>query len=223
MQYIVKINSLKTVEELENAWKTSDYIQLLKLFGYAEADQVNEKELKDYLYMAIADYETNEAAAIVLEYKLSEALVEGQIYNLSHEMTREKVAENYSDIFLHQALFNTNQLLYKAYNGKFPLTKATIITFELQGEEAIEITKDIVLQALSAGLSDSNLLHRLFEEQLEGKVAFPEADGIIWNLQSKGNATYQITTSEKWIKKDDFKEMQFEATVTPFEEEVDED
>ncbi|NCT18996.1 MAG: hypothetical protein COZ75_12190 [Flavobacteriaceae bacterium CG_4_8_14_3_um_filter_34_10] len=223
MQYIVKINSLKTVEELENAWKTSDYIQLLKLFGYAEADQVNEKELKDYLYMAIADYETNEAAAIVLEYKLSEALVEGQIDNLSHEMTREKVAENYSDIFLHQALFNTNQLLYKAYNGKFPLTKATIITFELQGEEAIEITKDIVLQALSAGLSDSNLLHRLFEEQLEGKVAFPEADGIIWNLQSKGNATYQITTSEKWIKKDDFKEMQFEATVTPFEEEVDED
>jgi len=223
MQYIVKINSLKTVEELENAWKTSDYIQLLKLFGYAEADQVNEKELKDYLYMAIADYETNEAAAIVLEYKLSEALVEGQIDNLSHEMTREKVAENYSDIFLHQALFNTNQLLYKAYNGKFPLTKATIITFELQGEEAIEITKDIVLQALSAGLSDSNLLHRLFEEQLEGKVTFPEADGIIWNLQSKGNATYQITTSEKWIKKDDFKEMQFEATVTPFEEEVDED
>lgn len=223
MQYTVKINSLKTVEELENAWKTSDYIQLLQLFGYAEADQVKENELKDYLYMAIADYETNEAAAIVLEYKLSEVLVEGQIDNLSHEMTREKVAENYSDIFLHQALFNANQLLYKAYNGKFPVTKATIITFELQGDEAIEVTNEVVLQALSAGLSDSNLLHRLFEEQLEGKAAFPEADGIIWNLQSQGNATYVITTSEKWIKKDDFKEMQFEATVTPFEEEVDED
>ncbi|PKP26564.1 MAG: hypothetical protein CVU03_03235 [Bacteroidetes bacterium HGW-Bacteroidetes-2] len=223
MQYTIKINSLKAVDELENAWKDSDYTILLKLFGYAEAEQINKNEIKDYLYMAIADYEPNEAAALVLEYKLSEELVEGQIDNLSHEMTREKVSENYSDIFLHQALFNVNQLLYKAYNGKFPLTKATIINFEIQGDEATEISKEIAVQALSAGLSSSNLLHRLLEDQLQGKTAFPEAEGIIWNLQSKGNGTYVITTSEKWIKKEDFKEMQFEASVTSYEEEVDVD
>ena len=52
--------------------------------------------------MAIADFEPTDAAAIVLDYKLSEVLAEGQIHNLSHEMLREKVSENYSDIFIHK-------------------------------------------------------------------------------------------------------------------------
>ncbi|MBQ0740794.1 hypothetical protein J9332_41620, partial [Aquimarina celericrescens] len=78
------------------------------------------------LFMAIPDFEPNEAASIVLTYKLSDQLNEGQIHSISHEMTNDKVAEEYPEPNLHYDLFNINQLLYKAYNGTFPNTEATL-------------------------------------------------------------------------------------------------
>jgi hypothetical protein len=43
--------------------------------------------------MAISDYEPNEAAEIVLAYKLGEELNEGQIEQISHNMLIDKVCE----------------------------------------------------------------------------------------------------------------------------------
>lgn len=168
--------------------------------------------------MAIADFEPTDAAAIVLDYKLSDVLNEGQIVNLSHEMMREKVSENYSDIYIHKLLFNVNQLLYKAYNGKFPNCKANVVEFEMRDEkdEASEITKELVLKALGTSLSESNLIIRLFKKPLDGNASFPEAEGIIWDLQNKGNFQYSMTTSAKWLSKDDFENLEYECMAEPF-------
>ena len=218
MKFNIKINSIKLVDELDGSWDSSDFAALLNKFDYADADKLKTDELKDFLFMAISDFEPDEAAAIVLDYRLSDVLTEGQIHNLSHEMTREKVSENYSDIFIHRTLFDINQLLYKAYNGKFPKAVANIITFGMVADqpEETEITKGIVLQAFSTGLSERNLINRLFKDQLEGKVLFPEAEGILWDLQNKGNAQYVVTTSEKWLNKEDFTNLEFKCDVTPF-------
>jgi len=218
MKYALKINTIKTVDELEGSWTNGDFAALLTKFDYADADKLKQDELKDFLFMAISDFEPEEAATIVLDYKLSEVLTEGQIHNLSHEMQREKVSENYSDILIHKDLFDANQLLYKAYNGKFPNAVANVIGFEMEADEPeeTEITKEIVLQAFSAGLSERNLIVRLFKDQLDGKVEFAEAEGILWDLQNKGNDQYVVTTSEKWLNKEDFTKMEFKCDVTPF-------
>lgn len=220
MKYSVKINSVKTIDELEGSWNNNDFKELLKRFDYADAEKLKQNELKEYLFMAISDFEPADAAVIVLDYKLSDVLAEGQIENLAHEMLREKVSENYSDIYIHKILFGVNQLLFKAYNGKFPATKATVIEFEMteQPNEETEVTKELALQALNAGFSESNLINRLFKEQLDGNAAFAEAEGIIWELQNLGKAQYTLTTSEKWLTKEDIKNMEFESTVTPFTE-----
>lgn len=220
MKYTVKIINIKTLDELEGSWTNADLKELLKRFDYEDADKLASKELKEYLFMAISDYEPNEAAAVLLDYKLSDVLAEGQIENISHEMLREKVSENYSDIYIHKLLFDINQLLYKAYNGKFPSAKATVVEFEMKEDagEVTELTKELVLQALRTGLSDKNLIGRLFNDQLEGTAPFAEAEGIIWDLQSKGDGQYSLTTSEKWLTKEDFKAVEFESTVTPFAE-----
>lgn len=225
MKYTIVINSIKTINELEGSWTNADYIELLRRFDYPDADKLSPSELKEYLFMAIADFDPNEAAAIVLNYKLSDVLAEGQLLNLSHEMLREKVSENYSDISLHRSLFNVNQLLYKAYNGKFPSAKATVIEFEMREEndEQTEITKELVLKAFKISIGDNNLLKRLFNDQLDGNAPFPEAESIIWDLQNKANFQYLITTSEKWLTKEDFKMMEFECNVIPFNEKSEED
>ena len=196
---------------------------LLKKFEYPDAENVKPEELKDFLLMAITDFEPREAAALMLDYKLSETLNQGQIDNLSQEMLREKVSENYSDIYIHKHLFAINQMLYKAYNGKFPYAKAVIVEFEMKAEnDETEITKELALKALRIGLSESNLINRLFKEQLDGNALFPEAEGILWYLQNKGNSQYIMTTSEKWLNKDDFENMEYECTVNAFKEESEE-
>jgi len=220
MKYLVKITDVKSTDKLEGAWSNDDFKELLVRFEFPDAEQIKTTELKEYLFMAISDYEPNEAAAILLDYKLSDVLNEGQIDNLSHEMLRVKVAETYTDIQLHQDLFNINQLLYEAYNGKFPQLQVNIVQFEITDEHnaPVEITKETALKAVSQGLSENNLLNRLFSDQLEGKAPFPEAEGIVWNLQKKGNNTYSMTISEKWLTQDEFTNLKYECTVEPYED-----
>ncbi len=217
MNFKVKINAVKSIEELEGSWSIDDYTELLKRFDYEDSEKLKPSELKEYLFMAIGDFEPSEAAALLLDYRLSEVLSEGQIGNLSHEMLREKISENYSDIYIHKFFFEINQLLYSAYNGKFPLTKANLVEFELkmENEEETELTKELTLKALSKSLSHSSLLNRLFNEQLESDDSFPEAEGIIWDLQKKGNFQFAVTVSEKWFSKDDFEKLEYECTIIP--------
>jgi hypothetical protein len=215
MKYHIIINNIKTVDELKGTWSNNDMIQLLENFNFSDAAQSNPEELKDLLFMAISDFEPEEAAAIILNYKLSEKLNENQIEQISIEMLEDKISEEYADISLHHELFNINQLLFKAYNGTFPNAKATIIEFEITPNK--EISKEIILKALNASLSGNNVIKRLFSNQLAGKEEFEEAEHIIWDLKANENNSYSLTTSEYWISKDEFNEAEFDAEVIEFE------
>ena len=223
MNFKVTITDIKSTEELENSWSNNDYRNLLELYDYPDAATIKDAELKEYLFMAISDFEPSDAASILLTYKLSEELNEGQIDSLSHEMLLDKISEEYPVIELHVTLFNINQLLYKAYNGTFLNAKATILDFELveTNGDSQEITKEIVLKSLVHGLTPSALLIRLFEEQLKSDTIFTEAEGILWDLKSTGTNSYQLTTSSYWLNKEDFALGEFEAEVFISEEEVD--
>lgn len=217
MTYHLIINSVKTQEELPGYWTNEDYIELLDRFGFPDAKNSKPEELKELLFMAISDFEAPEAAAILLDYKLSEHLNENQIDQMSHDMLLDKISEEYSDISLHHELFNINQLLHQAYNGTFPNAKATIVEFEISPNN--EINKEIVLKALAQTLANNNVIRRLYTEQLEGKQAFDEAEDIIWKLENSKDNQYQLITSEYWISRDEFKDAEFDATITLFEEE----
>jgi len=66
----VKINGVKTVDELEGAWINDDFIELLKRFNYEDVDKVSPKQLRDYLFLSITDFEPNETPAILLDYRI---------------------------------------------------------------------------------------------------------------------------------------------------------
>lgn len=220
MNVQVKIIKIRTVNELGQYWTNDDFIQLLDKLNLPDADKVKPEELKDLLYMAVTDFEPNEAAEIVLTYKLGETLTPGQIQTIAHDMTDEKVAEQYADPSYHHDLFNINQLLYKAYNGTFPNTEASIITIELTDAEggAVEVNTEILTKALSASLSDRSIIKRLYEDQIEGLVDFGDAEKILWRYENKGNNTYEIITSRYWIDKEDIEQDEYEASIKFFEE-----
>jgi hypothetical protein len=222
MNYHIIINSVKSVEELKDAWTSNDFIDLLNRFGFPDAKDSKPEELKELLLMAISDFEPPEAAAILLDYKLSEALNEGQIDQMSHDMLLDKISEEYSDISLHHELYNINQLLYRAYNGTFPSAKATIIEFEISPDK--DIDKEVALKVLDKTLAKNSVIKRLFSNHLAGKEAFDEAEDIVWELDSNGNGSYTLTTSEYWISRDEFTEAEYDVDVVMYEEdEEDED
>jgi len=223
MKFKVAINKFSSVDEVPNAWTNSDYISLLKEFDFDEAESVKPEELREMLFMAISDFEGPDAAEVLLKYKLSDNLNEGQIQQISHDMLEDHVSEEYPEIGLHAALFDINQLLHKAYNGTFPSVKASIIELNIKQSSGgtIDITKEVILKSIKEALSDRCVLKRLLEDQLNGEVAFPEADDIIWQLEFKGEGNYKIVTSDYWITKDDFLESEFEGEVVEYEEEED--
>ena len=215
MKYNIKINSIKTVDEIKDYWTANDYIQLLEKFNFPDAETAKIDTLHELLLMAITDFEPKEAAVIVLDYKLGEHLTEGQIDQISNEMLIDKVCEEYPEIELQYALFNCNQLLYKAFNGTFPCANASLIDCTItpiDADSSIEITKEILLKLFSKGLSDRNILKRLFGEQMDENAPFPEAEGIVWELKTKDNINFNIITSENLLKDADFPALEFEGT-----------
>jgi hypothetical protein len=216
MNYQITIKSANTVDQIEEYWTNEDYIKLLEKFDYPDASDADTASLKELLFMAISDFEPKDAAVILLEYKLSEDLNEGQIQQISNDMLLDKVCEEYPEIGLHSTLFHINQLLYKAYNGKFPNAKATIMEFSitpLEGENDKELTKENGLKLLNNGLSESNLIKRLFDLAMNENAPFPEASAIVWDLTTTDNVNYALTTSEYWLSKDDIIASEFEGVL----------
>ena len=222
MKISVKINGIKYVNEIGDYWSNQDFRELLEKFNFTEVEQINDKELKEMLFMAITDFEPAEAAQILLTHKLGDILSQGQIQAISHEMILDKVAEEYPEPELHFDLFNVNQLLFKAFNGTFPNTEASKIDLEiLHGNEEdreIEITEEVLTKAISNGLSDKSLIKRLYSDQIEGKEAFVDAAKFIWSLKNIVDNKYELITSRYWIEKDDIVQNEFESEVVFFKD-----
>lgn len=222
MKFNIKLNSASTLEEIESYWTNEDYIQLLGLFNFPDAETIKPENLKEMLFMAISDFEPNEAAETVLSYKLSESLNEGQISQISNDMLIDKICEEYPKIDLHYALYNVNQLLFKAYNGTFLNCKATLVDFDIDTPKDFdgEITKEIVLKSFNKGLSDSNIIKRLFAERMTTDKRFEQAEDILWELNHKNENNYTFITSEYWLNKDEIIASEFEGECLMAENEV---
>jgi hypothetical protein len=219
MKYKISIEKVSNVDEIREYWTKEDYIQLLKKFDFPDAEDSDPENLRELLFMAISDFEPSEAAKLVLEYKLGEQLSEGQIEQISNDMLIDTVCEEYPEMELQSTLFHVNQLLFKAFNGKFPSSSATIIHCSITpaNEAAVSnLSEKSVLRLLNDGLSDRNIIKRLFEEQMNGDAEFPEAKNIIWNLEVSENNHFKITTSGNLIKKE-------EVIASEWEKEIEED
>ena len=216
MKYKIEIGNVQTVDEITEYWTKEDYIQLLAMFDYPDAEDSGTDGLRELLFMAISDFDPAEAARVVLKYKLGEHLSEGQIDQISNDMLNDKVCEEYPEMELQQDLFHVNQLLFKAYNGTFPSSSATIIKCvikPLDKDNDIALSKEMVLRLFNEGLSDRNIVKRLFEEQMQGKTNFSEAENIIWIFESSDKNNYRIVTSGNLIKKDEIISTEWESEI----------
>lgn len=222
----VEILSFNTINELPDSWLKSDYLALLSNMDYANPEEIKDAELKEMTMMSITDFEPAESAKIILDYVIEDRLTDGQIENLSHEIITEKLWEEYPVLSLHPDLFRATQLLYQAYNGKFPRTEAVQFQMKITGDIAIfeESPEAPVVRLLAAGMSDHSLIHRLYDDQVKG-TTFEDAKNILWQVKTiakdETSVTYDIVSSSYWldeIKYADTYEAESHADVAVEEE-----
>ena len=214
MTHKIQINSIESIDEIANYWSEQDYRQLLELFDFPDSKSIKSENLLEMLQMAITDFEPADAARVLLQYKLAGQLGEGQMDQMSHDMLLDKISEEYSDISLHYPLYNINQLLFKAFNGTFPNTKATILDFTItNNEDSRQFSKADLVKLLHHGLAPNNLLIRMFEEQLTTAAEFPDAENIVWELRTEDNSNYQLVTSEYWLSREDVVSGEFDGEL----------
>lgn len=197
----IQIHGRKLIDEMPGAWSQQDYKNILEETGLA--DGVTDAEVVEMTRMALSDEDPQQSAEIVLKYRLSEHLSDGQIQQLAHDMQEDKIPEEYPEIELQHELYNVNQFLYKAYNGKFPSCKAVEVELTLTLKNDAQPTAEIILRALAPALGGHSVIARLYEEQLNGELPFNDAEKIIWrsDIAAQGNGVFKIKTfsSEYWM------------------------
>lgn len=213
--------TFKVIKELPNSWNENNYKELLDIMEYGDSSDLSSIELKEMCLLSLSDNEPDEAATIVLEYIFKDRLNKGQIDNISHEMIDEKIWEEYAELSLHEQFFNVNQLLYEAYNGKFPHPEAVQLKVQItakdkSGQELLEnCTEANLIRILIQGMPENTLINRLFDEQIEGDE-FKDAQDIIWQYKMESNSensvTFDIISSSYWLHDLKYSET-FEAVL----------
>jgi len=208
LHYTIEPIKFQTIEELPHAWIDDDFRKLLDAAEYGDASDLSSQELKEMCLLSVSDNEPDEAARLVLEYIFGERLNQGQIENLSHEMETEKLWEEYAELSMHEELFNATQLLYKAYNGKFPLPEAVrfkmkLTSKEKKGMDIVEEDKEAgLIRLLVQGMPENTLINRLFDEELKGGN-FKDAKDIIWQYTKESaeenSQVFEIISSTYWF------------------------
>lgn len=221
LHYTIEPVKFETIEELPHAWKDGDYKKLLVGMEYGDTSDLSSQELKEMCMLSLADNEPDEAASTVLQHIFGERLNQGQIDNLSHEMNTEKVWEEYAELSMHEEFFNATQLLYKAFNGKFPHPEAVRFKMKVTAKEktgAENIEKEVetaLIRLLVQGMPKNTLINRLFDDELKGGD-FKDAKDIIWQFTKEpsedNSQVFEIISSTYWF--DDLKYAEtFEATL----------
>ncbi|WP_373518103.1 hypothetical protein [Pricia sp.] len=221
LQYTLEPIKFQTIEELPHAWNDGDYKKLLDTAEYGDTSDLSSQELKEMCLLSISDNDPAEAAKLVLAYVFGERLNPGQIDNLSHEMETEKVWEEYAELSMHEEFFNATQLLYKAYNGKFPHPEAVRFKMKVTSKEktGMEIfekdTEACLIRLLVQGMPENTLINRLFDDELKGGD-FKDAKDIIWQYTEEAaennSQVFEIISSTYWFNDLKYAET-FEAII----------
>ena len=221
LHFTLEPYKFETIEELPNAWNDDSYKKLLNEMEYGDTSDLASQELKEMCLLSLSENEPHEAAKIVLEYIFGKRLNKGQIENISHEMIDEKVWEEYAELSMHEDFFNTTQLLYQAFNGKFPHPEAVRFKIKFISREKIGMkifekdTEVALIRLLVQGMPENTLINRLFDEQLEDGE-FTDAKDIIWQYKKEigeeNSSIFEIISSTYWFR--DLKYVEtFEAVL----------
>lgn len=210
-KYKVRVLEMKEIKQMPEGWTKDQYIELLKFLEADDPEAIPRDELRDMAGMALIDFEPEEAAEKLLEFRFGDSLNAGQRENIAVDARRQALWERYSDVAFHREMFNVGDLLHLAFPKKFREPNAARIKLEVKAlnpdsTEALQNADSaFAARMLAHGMDEHNTMIRLYGDKIEGD-SFPEAESIIWRLdhpdsnENHETATLVIYTSWNWVE-----------------------
>lgn len=210
----VSVVGVWEIHDMPGTWSDHDYRELLAQLEVDDVDDVSGADLLDITLMALQDLEPDDAADLVLAYKLRGSITAGSRQNIVQDLLEgQRPWEEAADIRLHAQIFAAAVLLHKAFPASFPEPDMMRIILEvtpLKPEAVAALSKPpqaaFVARMLADAMDAHSILERLFDEQLVSH-SFPEAEGIIWLTEfsepiSADKLSVELTlySSVHWLK-----------------------
>lgn len=206
--FAVTLLSSESLLQMPGDWTTEDYRQILTLTDYGDQEDMSDREIQEMAFMTIADLPKPEAAELLMEYVFADgALTEGQRKNSSHEMDTERLWEEYPEPRHHANFFRVGSLLYAAFNGGHPKPdgRRLVVQVAAKGEGADLLQNPdpaLVLRLLAPAMDGHALLHRLYEDELNG-ASFPAAANLLYRIAPRklDDGSYELTidSTDYWL------------------------
>lgn len=210
--FVVSVLGLKKIHDMPNTWTDEDYRALLTRLEVDDIDEIESRDLLEFVLMALQDLEPEDAGDQVLAYKLGGDVSAGSRQNIVQDLLEgQRPWEELSDIRLHARVFAASLLLYQAMPRLFakPDMLQLMLQLKARGAEAKALLARppeaaFVTRVLADGMDEHSILERLFDEQLVAH-SFPEADGIIWLAEfgepdaDGSSAILTVYSSHHWL------------------------
>lgn len=202
---------MEDIHEMPNGWTNEKYLELLKFLEADNPEAIPKDELRDMAAMALMDFEPEEAAEKVLEFRFGDNFNAGQRENIAVDARRLELWERYPDVALHQEMFNVGYILNLAFPMKFrqPSAARIKLEFEALNHDSAEALKNpdsaFIGRTLAKGMDEHNNIYRLYQDNVDGEQ-FSEADDIIWRFDVAGydekdqSNTLVVYTSWNWVE-----------------------
>ncbi len=222
-KYKVQVLELNDIHEMPNGWTNEKYLELLKFLDAENPESIPTDELRDMAAMALIDFEPEEAAEKVLEFRFGEEFNAGQRENIAVDARRLALWERYPDVKFHEEMFNVGYILNLAFPMKFRepgVAQIKLLVSALNhdsGEELKNPDSAFIARLLANGMDEHNTIFRLYQDNVQGE-SFTDATDIIWRYDAEGYDEKQHTntillyTSWNWV--DELKGVEeFECTA----------
>ncbi|MFQ3237580.1 MAG: hypothetical protein ACI9C4_003169 [Paraglaciecola sp.] len=215
--FTVQVEHFQKINKITHAWSNEDYHALMAIMDLDEGlAGMDATELREMCMMSLNDLDHDEAAKVILTHLFPDESP-GKIEQISHDMIDNRLWEQYSNCLYHQRFFSAYALLREAFNGIFAQPTGVEISVKITGENSEDMAifdqsvHSSLVRLLANGQGDDALIHRLYDTQIQGKQ-FPEAPGIIWQLEQLSDSgltrQFSFVSSYFWFERiehiDDF-------------------
>jgi len=183
----VTIHSVEVVHSLPGIWSNESLRQLLITAEMDDIGQVEDTELLDIVIMALQDLGNQQAGELVLDSVFGDAMRPGVRQNLVDDLQEDEPWEEFATVAQQRGLFIAVVLLQKIFPNRYAVPDALRFRFTIRALSsaafaAIRASDPAwLMRLLSQGMSDTDVLNRLYEEELE-TGPFSDAAGMIWHF-----------------------------------------
>ncbi len=210
--YQVNILSVQEVHTLPGIWPDAALRQLLELAEFEDAVSVSEADLLEMVLMALQDLGNQRAGELVLEVIFGDTMRPGVRQNLVDDLQEDEPWADFATVSQQRGLFIAVVLLHQAFPTRYGTPDALKLRFSVRalsesGMAAMESAEPAwVMRLLACGMTDTDVLPRLYEEDLAAGP-FPDAPGLIWQFETaakdaaddRRSRTFELISARLWF------------------------